>query len=568
MISNLLKRSAVILSVLTITFLLPEKLSAVVGDTFEYAYLGSTIKYEVLNDTTKTVKVTLGNKSITGDVVLPSTVYKDGEAYTLVEIGQEAFCYCALTSIVLPATVTKIGYSSFYGCSSLVSIKIPDSVTIIDQYAFSDCSSLASVSLSDSITSIGRAAFRRCHGLKSFTFPKLLNRIERQLLYNCNGLTSIVIPNTINSIGDFAFYKCENLESIIISNSVTSIEEYAFDGCSNLKNVTFEYSSEPITLANIFPNTPLENLSINRQSNIYDIPLTSVKSLVLGNDLVEIPAKAFQGWTTLESVAIGSALKEIPDSAFCGCALKDVVIPANIEKIGMGAFDGNQLTNVVIGCGTNKIGACGFANNDGVATVTSTAVVPPVATEDVFSTYTAQLTVMPESKEAYKNAPCWSHFVMENLTPIEIFEIVEEPTDVARKSAMTDYANKQKRLGTRVEPANASLADYVFWSSSNPDVATVDSEGLVTLHAKGTAEITARTLYSDVLASVDVTSLWEVNAGINSIYLAPSKNGETMRSNDIYNLQGICLKHNATQADIDALLPGFYIIAGKKVIIK
>lgn len=40
------------------------------------------------------------------------------------------------------------------------------------------------------------------------------------------------------------------------------------------------------------------------------------------------------------------------------------------------------------------------------------------------------------------------------------------------------------------------------------------------------------------------------------------------RPNDIYNLQGICIKRNATEEDVKALAPGLYIIAGKKVIVK
>ena len=38
--------------------------------------------------------------------------------------------------------------------------------------------------------------------------------------------------------------------------------------------------------------------------------------------------------------------------------------------------------------------------------------------------------------------------------------------------------------------------------------------------------------------------------------------------NDICNLQGVCLKRNASQDDIDALAPGLYIIAGEKVLVK
>lgn len=37
---------------------------------------------------------------------------------------------------------------------------------------------------------------------------------------------------------------------------------------------------------------------------------------------------------------------------------------------------------------------------------------------------------------------------------------------------------------------------------------------------------------------------------------------------NIFNLQGICLKRNATAEDVNALQPGLYIIAGKKVLVK
>ena len=37
---------------------------------------------------------------------------------------------------------------------------------------------------------------------------------------------------------------------------------------------------------------------------------------------------------------------------------------------------------------------------------------------------------------------------------------------------------------------------------------------------------------------------------------------------DIFNLQGVCVKRNATQEDIDALTPDIYIIGGKKIVVK
>ena len=47
---------------------------------------------------------------------------------------------------------------------------IPDSVTSIGYYAFAVCESLTSVEIGDSVTSIGRSAFRYCTSLASVTF--------------------------------------------------------------------------------------------------------------------------------------------------------------------------------------------------------------------------------------------------------------------------------------------------------------------------------------------------------------------------------------------------------------
>ena len=50
-----------------------------------------------------------------------------------------------LTSIIIPANVTSIGYLAFYGCTGLTSLTIPNSVTSIGDDAFSGCSSLTNI---------------------------------------------------------------------------------------------------------------------------------------------------------------------------------------------------------------------------------------------------------------------------------------------------------------------------------------------------------------------------------------------------------------------------------------
>ena len=109
---------------------------------------------------------------------------------------------------------------AFIGCKSLRSIVIPDSVTSIGYWAFRDCSSLTDIAIPDSVTSIGNNAFKFCFSLRS-----------------------IIIPNGVTSIGNNAFGWCESLSSLVIPEGVTSIGESAFFGCNFPNDLKQELSS-------------------------------------------------------------------------------------------------------------------------------------------------------------------------------------------------------------------------------------------------------------------------------------------------------------------------------------
>ena len=202
--------------------------------------------YYLLDSDTKTATVTYrGNYSdsydgeYSGSVVIPSSVTRYGITYSVTSIGGSAFYECSsLTSVTIPNSVTSIGGSVFYGCTSLTSITIPNSVTSIGSYAFSGCSKLTSVTIPNSVTSIGANAFSGCTSLTSVNIPNSVTSIGSSVFYGCTSLTSITIPNSVTSIEDFTFSGCSSLTSITIPNSVTSIGGSVFYGCSSLTSVT------------------------------------------------------------------------------------------------------------------------------------------------------------------------------------------------------------------------------------------------------------------------------------------------------------------------------------------
>ena len=92
------------------------------------------------------------------DVVIPATAVDSGTIYDIKIIGDSAFSENALTSVIIPDSVTSIGADAFFR-NALTSVIIPESVTTIGGRAFFR-NALTSVIIPDSVTTIGGGCFR------------------------------------------------------------------------------------------------------------------------------------------------------------------------------------------------------------------------------------------------------------------------------------------------------------------------------------------------------------------------------------------------------------------------
>lgn len=98
-----------------------------------YDFKVGKLYYKITDDANREVTVVSKPKTYqyytdrpTGDVSIPAIVVKDGKAYRVTGIGDDAFCgYTTLNSITIPNSVTVIGEAAFAGCTGLASVALP-----------------------------------------------------------------------------------------------------------------------------------------------------------------------------------------------------------------------------------------------------------------------------------------------------------------------------------------------------------------------------------------------------------------------------------------------------------
>ncbi len=242
----------------------------------------------------------------------------------------------------IPDSVTSIGESAFWNCSSLMSITIPDGVTSIEEGVFDGCKSLTSITIPDSVTSIGDNTFRGCTGLTSITIPDGLTSIGERAFKDCTSLTSITIPDSVTSIGDLAFYTCRGLTSITIPDGVTSIGDGVFAYCTSLTSITIPDSVTSIDSRAFNSCNSLTTIEVG----VGNVNYTVVNGVLFNTEktlLHNYPASK-----TGTNYTISDSVTSIGDYAFTSCrSLTSITIPDSVTSIGDGAFQScSSLTSV------------------------------------------------------------------------------------------------------------------------------------------------------------------------------------------------------------------------------
>jgi hypothetical protein len=331
---------------------------------------------------------------------ITSVVIGDG----VTTIGYRAFShendhYTNLTSLTIGKDVTTIGEHAFRYCTGLTSVEIPNSVQTIQGHAFEECTGVTSLTIGSSVTSIGDRAFYGL-GITSVVIPASVTHIYNSVFNSCSNLSSVVIhPASLTNYGVKVFDNNTSGRKIFVpSGSVSTYTaqwnttengNYVADiiGYNGTCGATGNESNVIWALDGESPNC---TLYIGGTGAMKDYPasdnrewhssVSSIKSIVIGEDVTSIGKFFFKGCNNLTSVTIPNSVTTIGNEAFYNCSgLTSVTIPNSVTSIGNAAFVGcTGLTSVTIPNSVTTIGESAFDGCSGLTSVTIPASVTTI----------------------------------------------------------------------------------------------------------------------------------------------------------------------------------------------
>ena len=390
----------------------------------DYDFYQDGLDYKIISEEDRTVSII---RAYDVDSIPDKVIYND-KAYSVIEIGQDAFAYSSLTSITIPNSVTKIGDRAFMYCFSLQAVTIPNSVTTIGDSAFAE-SRLISVMLGKSVKEIGLSVFQECRELECIdvdsenqnytSYEGILYNKDKTTLISCPGAKKYAtIPNSVTTIRDTAFGYCRVLEWVKIPDSVITIGNDAFRDCHDLASVTI--SNSVTTIGDNAFNYCKSLKSVKIPDSVTTIGDSAFEacsrftSIEIPNSVITIGDSAFESCESLQSVTIGNSVTTIGNDTFRDCyALKSVTIPNSVTTIGDSAFsECEALESVTLGTSVTRIGNDAFQSCINLKSICNLSITPlecnPNFPARVFKN--ASLYVPVGTLEAYQNVSPWLNF--------------------------------------------------------------------------------------------------------------------------------------------------------------
>ncbi len=224
------------------------------------------------------------------------------------KIERRALADAPINQLVLPDSVTEIGYEAFAGCDALQFVRLPKELKSVEPGIFRGCLSLEKIEMSDTIKAFSESMFECCASLKDIPFRNGILELPRNVFSECVSIESATLPPSVAVIRSGAFGYCDNLETVVLPAGLKLIEDDAFRNCPSLSHIRFADDNPAFFVDDdgcLFARRDDGNLTLIK------VPVTA-RQATIPQTVVQSHSEAFQGCDALEKVYIDCPLVEHP----------------------------------------------------------------------------------------------------------------------------------------------------------------------------------------------------------------------------------------------------------------
>ena len=276
-------------------------------------------------------------------------------------------------------TVTRISYYAFHGRTNITSVIIPTTVTLIGWRSFEQCTSLTTLTFSSTsqCSKIGADAFKGS-AITSVVIPASMVTGDGigHSAFHSTPLESITIPSNVDIDANAFVGMTGSYNPIVTVTGVSTIPE--LNTWKNYDNNVNKFSLTSSWLVVIFVTgtNALMTQTVDGVTYVFTIISAGSNNVRIGDGSTVPGNGILNSETILPSFVIptsfsgGFPVKQIGSHAFSGITtFTTVTIPPNTQTIGANAFYGTALTEVSIPDAISNIGASAFANTTALQTI-------------------------------------------------------------------------------------------------------------------------------------------------------------------------------------------------------
>lgn len=511
---------------------------------------------------------------------------------TLEHFDTRAFEGSGIKELNLSNSVRILGNSAFESCKRLEKINWSTGMEIVGEGAFSYCETLKTVNISD-LSAWCRVEFRSDSNPLNYAHKMTLNGeeiidlvipddITQILNYAFNGgadFKTIKISDSVTRIGFNSFTGCRKLESLHIGTGLKLFELSPFDYCTQIKKIHIADGSQNLTIvgnASIW-GTPekINDLYIGRNYTVSGTFAPNVQLLTFGPKVTNAEANDYTKYNSLLMItdlsATPPALYEFTEEQYAKVAVKvpegatDAYKAAdywkNFALITESSDYDVENIKISFNADSYNIFPKAFQASDLAYTITP-EVFQPLGVEYTSSdpsilTFDG-LTPQPVR---YGNVTLTARIPMTGATATAEATVYVAPTAVSLTcgETLTMKVGDTYQFVAETEPGPV-VPEMLTWKSYYTSRLTIDKNGLATALKTG----------KNISVQVKTFNGKTYKTTVNIVEASGIDDVEAIEADsvcDVYNLNGILLRKDATASDRDALPRGIYILrSGDKTI--